>query len=237
MPKIQDITGQKFGRLTAVKISHRIKNYTYWECACECGKTTTAQIGHLREGHKVSCGCYLKERQREANTTHGMSKTSEFFAYTNMMTRCYNKKNSRYNRYGARGIAVCDRWLGENGRFNFHADMGEKPSPGHSLERKDNNGPYSPENCIWADKMTQGQNTSRVRNFTHNGKTQCMSAWCRELGLSSTGILTRLVHGWSIERILSTPNLKVVRQAGTKPVPAGEIQTSAIAGPRDWLAD
>lgn len=234
MPIIQNISGQKFGRLTAVDISHRVKNRTYWNCTCECGKSTKVTIHKLRSGWTSSCGCYMKQRQREGQLTHGMSATSESYAYTNMMNRCTRPTDSHYPRYGGRGIKVCDRWQGENGRFNFHSDMGKKPGPNYSLERKDNNGPYSPDNCIWADRMAQGQNTSRNRNFTYNGKTQCMSAWCRELGLSSTGILTRLKHGWSIERILSTPKLLVVRQPQIESETAGEKQNSTTEGTMNW---
>lgn len=237
MPIIQNLTGQKFGRLVVIEISHRVKNRTYWKCKCDCGNESRVTINKLRSGWTTSCGCYMRERQREGQLTHGMSGTTEMMAYSGMMTRCYNKNNSRYARYGARGIKVCDRWLGESGRTNFIADMGLKPSPGYSIERKENNGPYSPENCIWADSMTQGQNTSRVKNLTYNGKTQCINAWCRDLGLSETGVHTRLKNGWTIERILSTPKLVVVRRQKGIPPAASEIQTSAIAGPRDWLAD
>lgn len=234
MPIIQNIAGQKFGRLTAVDVSHRKAGKTYWNCACECGESTKVTISKLRSGWTVSCGCYLKERQREARLTHGMSGSSELQSYSNMMTRCYNPKCKSYSDYGGRGIKVCERWRGERGRQNFLEDMGNKPSRSFSIERRNVNQDYEPDNCFWADRITQGQNTRRTRNFTYNGKTQCMSAWNRELGLSETGILTRLKNGWHIERILSTPNLKVVRQYQSKTDAAGEKQNSADQGSMNW---
>jgi hypothetical protein len=111
------------------------------------------------------------------NTTHGKSKAPIYPLWQGMLDRCNNPSNSRYARYGGRGIAVCDEWLDF---AKFYADMGDCP-PGKSLDRKDNNHGYSKDNCRWATAKEQASNTSRTRRITINGRTDTMANWKREL--------------------------------------------------------
>jgi hypothetical protein len=122
-----------------------------------------------------------------------------------MLERCRNPNNSHYSRYGGRGIRVCDRWQVFDA---FYADMGERP-PGMSLNRIDNDGPYSPENCEWASAVTQGRNKTNNKLLTFQGKTQPLSAWAEELGMTYSTLNTRLQRGWDDERVLATPIRKV----------------------------
>jgi hypothetical protein len=153
-------------------------------------------MGRLRHGH-----------------TRGARMTIEYLAWCNMIQRCTNPKVQSYATHGARGIKVCARWLTDF--QNFLVDMGRKPRPSRqwSLERKDNNGDYEPGNCCWATSKAQGRNKRGNRLFTVWGRTQCAAAWAEEYGMSKQTLRARLLRGWSMERILTTPVKSPLRQA------------------------
>lgn len=136
----------------------------------------------------------------------GSSQSPELRTWYAMKDRCLNLKSRWYSRYGGSGIGIAERWLGEGGFQNFLADMGPKPSPKHSLERKDNASGYSPENCCWATATEQARNTGRNKFLTHNGETLCVSEWAERLGIPVHILHLRLYkHGWTVEKTLSTP--------------------------------
>lgn len=117
------------------------------------------------------------------------------------MERCYCKTNAAYPRYGGRGIVVCDEW---HDFTKFYADMGDRPA-GRSLDRRDNDGPYSPENCRWATRTEQARNTRVNTILEFRGRKQCLQAWAEELGLKPATICRRMyVAGWSVDKALST---------------------------------
>jgi hypothetical protein len=117
-----------------------------------------------------------------------------------MKGRCGSPSNRNYKGYGGRGIKVCERW----GRYeNFLADMGRRPSPTHSIERKNNNGDYEPENCVWATKKEQGRNKRNNRWFTHDGETLTLSEWARKRGIKRTTLRMRLdVYRWPFSKAI-----------------------------------
>jgi hypothetical protein len=119
-----------------------------------------------------------------------------------MRSRCLNPNASNYAAYGGSGITICDRWL--ESFENFLADMGECP-PGMTVERKDNLLGYSPENCRWATKTEQNQNTSATRLLEYQGESLCVAEWAKTLGIKATTIMSRLNAGWSTEEVLGTP--------------------------------
>ncbi|MDE1138152.1 MAG: hypothetical protein PW999_00565 [Paraburkholderia tropica] len=119
-----------------------------------------------------------------------------------MRSRCTNPGDISYQRYGARGISVCERW---DNFENFLADMGPRPTNSHSLEREDNNGNYEPGNCRWATAIEQSRNTRRNRMLTFDGRTQCVAKWADEIGIHRLTLQRRLRLGWSVEKTLSTP--------------------------------
>lgn len=126
-----------------------------------------------------------------------------FYRWLTMRRRCYDKKFIGYKGYGGRGIEVCDRW--RNSFWNFFEDMGNPPSPLHSLDRINNDGDYEPSNCRWATKMEQAANTRTNRFLTAFGKTKILEEWSREFGITSGAIIHRIKNGMSIERALTTP--------------------------------
>jgi hypothetical protein len=202
-----DLTGQKFGRWAVQEFYGRVGNKYYWTCVCDCGKTKKVWSSNLKNGQTKSCGCYKKERAIEANIKHGQNRkgyrTPIHIVWSQMIQRCYNPNNHKYKDYGGRGIKVCDRW-----RYsfeNFYEDMGEVPE-GLTLDRKDNDGDYTPENCHWATMKEQQNNRRDNVWITHAGETKTRTQWERSLGMKLGTLNNRLNRdGWSIKKALTTP--------------------------------
>jgi hypothetical protein len=159
MSAFRDIANQRFGRLTAIAAVEKDRLGAWcWQCQCDCGQTVIVNGNSLRRGLTRSCGCQKREVTGLRATTHGASKTVEYRTWKAMLTRCYNPNTKDFKNYGGRGIAVCERWRGENGFVNFLADMGLRPA-GRSLDRyPDNDGNYEPGNCRWATAKEQRAN-------------------------------------------------------------------------------
>lgn len=133
---------------------------------------------------------------------YGKKENPLFSVWWSMIQRCRNPNVKRYCRYGGRGITVCDRWMLFE---NFVSDMGDRPSPKHSLDRIDNDGNYEPSNCRWATATEQARNSTAARLVTFNGKTASLAEWSEITGLYYLVILKRLNRGWSVKRALFTP--------------------------------
>jgi hypothetical protein len=134
-----------------------------------------------------------------------MSRAPEYKVWRGMHRRCFNKNDAKYHSYGGRGITIDPRWLGPDGFLNFLADVGTRPSVEHSLDRKNNDGPYSKENCRWTTRKVQGSNKQNTVHLTYKGETLHLAEWSRRLGLDPETIAMRLSRGWSAERALTTP--------------------------------
>lgn len=164
----KDLVGQKYGKLTVVKMVDNENGKGYkWECLCECGKKTLVPTGSLISGNTKSCGNHKKGK-----STHGMSKTRLYYIHKHMINRCTNSNYSNYKDYGGRGISVCDEWLDKEKGFEAFMVWSLKNGYDNSLtlDRIDVNGNYVPDNCRWTDTKTQARN-QRVRCTNRSGVT------------------------------------------------------------------
>jgi len=174
--EFQDLTGQKFNRLTVLSYARTTgRRRTMWCCKCDCGNVVEVDATHLKDGHTKSCGCYSRERIENLNKKTGKTNTRIHYVYLNMVNRCTRLNNHEYELYGGRGIKVCDEWLGEHGFENFYKwamESGYKPDAKRgecTLDRKDVNGNYEPSNCRWVDQITQCNNRRITRRVIVNG--------------------------------------------------------------------
>lgn len=207
-PKV-DLTGKKFGRLRVLSYEGRRPGSSggdsLWKCRCICGNETVVKGYNLKKGNSRSCGCQIRIALLKVNTTHGRTGTPEYKVWVGMLTRCYNEKEKAYKFYGGRGIYVADCWRGENGFKNFFAAMGKRPSRRHQIERKDNDGPYGPDNCCWATRQEQSYNKRSTIKVLLDGVTVSLTEACRRKGLKYHIILPRVKAGMTFEQAATAP--------------------------------
>lgn len=185
----KNLSGMRFGRLLVKSrgVDHLTPcgaKFVTWNCVCGCGKAKTVLAGNLQKGLTVSCGCYQKERQtRHGNTNHPLFKI-----WKGMIERCYSSTSRSFSDYGARGIAVCERWK----KFDaFCADMGDRPSRLHTLDRRENDGNYEPSNCRWATREQQSNNKRDSVFVSIGALTLTLQQWARKLGVARQSIASR----------------------------------------------
>lgn len=196
--------GQKVGHLTLLQSEVR-KEVRHWHCRCDCGRLTTKRASCIRRSPLPSCGCKTPGLISKAARKHGMTvgrRTPEYSSWVHMNRRCNSPSNTCYKNYGRRGITICERWQSFE---NFLADMGNAPSPKHTLDRINVNGNYEPSNCRWATKLEQDNNKRGNVRLTLNGRTMTIAQWNRELGMSTATVQTRLKRGWTVEEALTIP--------------------------------
>lgn len=203
-----DLTGQKFGRWTALEYRPKNKGRSYYLCKCECGKEKEVAASIMKNGDSKSCGCLNAEVAAKRMTKHGQYLTPEYRTWQDIIKRCHNPKTKCYPRYGGRGIKVCERW--RNSFENFIEDMGKKPSPKHSIERRENNGDYEPSNCHWATNEEQVRNKRTNVFLEWNGKRMIVADWAKEIGVDQFTLYARISNGWSTERALTTPTKRKI---------------------------
>lgn len=204
----KNLSGFRFGRWTVLAFAPPFAGETrlpLW-CRCDCGREKIVRRCSLINGSSRSCGCLLREGHN--NRRHSLSGSSTYQTWIDMRRRCEQPQNKNFARYGGRGIAVCDRW-----RQSFEAfveDMGLRPD-GKSLDRKDGDGPYSPENCRWATQAEQQNNRRSNRPLTWRGETHNLGIWAAKVGLSPSTLRQRLGYvsaglpGWTLDECMTRP--------------------------------
>ena len=165
-----------------------------WRCPA-CGSTTERQRSDLEQSGATCCSAAKARRSR---------RSWILASHRDMINRCEQRSHLHFDRYGDRGIKICERW--RNSFEDFYEDTKDSWFYGGSVDRHpDNDGDYEPENFRWATRPEQARNTSANRMLEHNGRLQCVAAWADEMGMSSHTLRDRLRRGWSIEKALTTP--------------------------------
>ena len=214
MGKFEDLTGRKFGRLTAKRrVGSDIHKNALWECSCECGSGTTVIVTatHLKRGHTNSCGCYKRDRSSEAHKRYPDSDSRYLGVkvLSSMKDRCNNPRSTAYPNYGGRGIKICDEWMKDPFAFiNWSKTNGWKR--GLSIDRIDVNGPYNPENCRWVTEDVQANNKRCCRYVDINGIVGTLSEWNRALGLPKSRL-----HQLTDEKAEELIRLKLMERGGS----------------------
>lgn len=203
---LKDMTGIRIGRLTVLERGERMGNRTgaYWRCKCDCGSVVIVYGAELRNGYTKSCGCLRLDMIRKS-PEEKHTGTRLYAIWQGMKRRTLTKTNPRYADYGGRGITICDEW-----KDDFEAFRDWALSNGYrddlSIDRKDVNGNYCPENCRWATDLEQGNNTRRNRRLEYNGEVHTLTEWAKIKGIKITTLSARInTYKWSIEKALTEP--------------------------------
>ena len=204
-----DLSNKRYGMLTVIKVCGK-KSYgdLVWLCKCDCG----GQIQVIRSNltRTTHCGCKESENRSASKTTHGCSHLAEYGIWKAMISRCGNPEDAGYPGYGGRGIYVCEEWKASV--ETFIEEMGLRPSKKHSLDRKDNDGPYCRENCRWATGIEQANNTRRNNVIECFGLTMTMVQWSRHTGVSVDAIRKRIGRGFRLEEALTAPATRKIQR-------------------------
>jgi hypothetical protein len=198
--QFKDLSGQKLSAWTVLNRGPNGNgNRTRWFCKCVCGETRLVSSCHLRSGASKSCGCIRPSGENSPRFKHGGRRDYPqlYRTWCNIIQRCENQNNKGFLRYGGRGIKVCDRW--RNDFQAFVDDMGERPSPTHSVDRINNDGDYTPENCRWATSKQQSRNRSGRHYVTIGGDKMPLSEAVEKYGGNYDTVKWRLYQGQSVQ--------------------------------------
>lgn len=224
---LAELLGNKtvFGDYVVIGEGKKCSKGRYALCRCKCGAVKDVGVDKLRTGRSTCCkSCAASSEKRITNLKHGMTRTPEYYAWRSMLERCVNPKAHNFKRYGDRGITVCDSWV--NSFEQFFADMGERPSSRHSLDRKNNSKGYEPGNCRWALPVEQSANRDVTLMIEVDGVILPMSVVAAKHGMSPATLAARIKMGWSVERALTekVADKKPVHDVNGRPMKASDIE-------------
>jgi hypothetical protein len=207
-----DLTGQRFGKLVVIERLFERNGYlsAIWVCKCDCGNTSRVLMHNLRSGKTKSCGCAMKAFSESffenrgkgglSRKTHGLTFSREYRIWNGIKTRCYNEKREKYASYGGRGIVMSEEW--RESFETFYKDMGPRPSPEHTVERRDNNAGYCKENCYWATREEQNRNKRSNRYYEYNGVRKIITDWCADWNVNCATVDYHLQQGMSFDEVV-----------------------------------
>ena len=202
--KLKDMSGERIGMLTVLRRAENRNKSVYWLCRCDCGEEKEMAASSLRDGLTRSCGCHRKRVSatlcQSLNLSHGKSQTPLYRVWANMNYRCNNPSAKAYPHYGGRGITVCCEWQDFNAFHKWAMSSGYRP--GLSIDREDNDGDYSPDNCRWANAVEQGNNRRNCRHMEFRGQRKTLAEWAREIGVSRSTLASRIRAGLDVEQVL-----------------------------------
>lgn len=202
-----DLEGKVFGGLVVIdRYGKAPSGDILWNYLCHCKEIKQATASALRSGRTKSCGCMRDKFISDANSTHGLSDTPLYARWKGMHRRCDSPNNHKFERYGGRGIKVCDEWSVYENFHQWALENGYKESL--TIDRIDNDGDYEPGNCRWANHKQQARNRSDNRWITFDGHKKILSDWSKLVGLGHKTITSRLDRGWSVEKALTTSTKK-----------------------------
>lgn len=204
MRQLDDISGKRFGKLLVIRhySQDRKKSgvaFNRWECKCDCGHVFVCRGEYIKYGN---CGEPCPECKRQIKAARDAFRLQIRGVWSGIIDRCENQRNEAYDRYGGRGIVICQRW--RESIADFAEDMGDRPSLKHSVDRIDGSGNYScgkcdqcvengwTANCRWATSKEQIHNSAIPRFISHGGESLCMSDWAKRLGISREAMRQRV---------------------------------------------
>ena len=199
-----DMRGKRTGRLTIIEESKKRNNEgrICWICKCDCGKLVEVDGKSLRNGNTKSCGCLQKDRVRQSNKTHGLRKTRLYNIHADMRRRCDNPNRHAYQRYGGRGIKVCEEWMNNFQAFYDWA-MSNGYKEGLQIDRIDNDGDYTPENCRWVTTKENNNNRRDNVKIEIDGEEHTIAEWERIYGLKRYRLNRAISRGADVKQYLS----------------------------------
>lgn len=211
--------GTQFGTLSFVgdvETPPRTLRRALFKCAC--GETFETHVASVKAGLTKSCGCLQDASRRRRKPMiplrESITRHELYGTWMGMLKRCSNPAHKNYKSYGGRGISVCERWRNFH---NFVADIGARPSPGHSVDRIEVNGNYEPGNCRWATLKEQANNRQNSFYVVIGGRKQTLTIWCEEIGIHKETVRRRLKAGWSAEDALTRPPRPLKKRGAIPP--------------------
>jgi hypothetical protein len=211
---LTDLVGKTFHRFTVIKFLGSENNNRLWECRCSCGTIKTLNTKKIMAGNTRSCGCLVKEKSRlnaiKYSTTHGLSKNDDgsatrlYTIWLGMKRRCYSKLSKSYKTYGALDIKVCDEW--KNSYLNFYTwAISNGYNDNLTIERRNFNGDYAPENCTWIPNSEQAKNRRNNIYLNVDGEVLTIAECARRKNISRATLKYRISHGYNLNDALNKP--------------------------------
>lgn len=209
---IKKYIGVKYGKLTIISYVREGKDHhKYFICKCECGVEKEISLSHLQSKKIRSCGCLWEENKHEYRKTHGGRYDPLYAVWCGMKARCNNKNSQAYKNYGGRGISICKKWDNEFETFKTWAYRNGY-AKGLQIDRKNNDGGYTPENCRFVTSKENSRNKRANVYLEYHNERETIACWAEKLGMGVGTLRARLNKlGWDVERALTTPVLKAAK--------------------------